>query len=208
MKKVLLLLSGGFDSAVACKLLQEKKFQVIGLHLSNSQFSGNESIQKTQKLAELLKIELFTEDISNELSKIASVCDHKYYFVLMKRFFLQKASTLAKKENCFAIATGESLAQVSSQTLENLKVIDQATDFQVLRPLIALNKETIINLAKKFQTHDISIGKEYCDVLGPKHPSTKARLEVILKEESKLKSNENQTQPIILSKGHCDNRKT
>jgi len=87
---------------------------------------------------------------------------------------------------CAFICTGDSLAQVSSQTMKNLEVVDAVTPMPVLRPLIGYDKEEIILLAKEIGTFDLSKGPEMCDILGPKHPATKARLEHVMEEEKKI----------------------
>ena len=91
------------------------------------------------------------------------------------------AEKIAKKEKAKAIITGDSLGQVASQTLENMEVIDEATELQVLRPLLCYNKEEIVLLAKKIGTYEISI-KEYqdcCSFMVAKHPITKAKIEIV-----------------------------
>ena len=93
---------------------------------------------------------------------------------------------MAKKEECDFIITGDNLAQVSSQTLQNLVVVSQATQMPILRPLIGFDKQEIIDIANQIGTYEISKGKEHCDILGPEHPETKAKLEGVLKEEEKI----------------------
>jgi len=104
----------------------------------------------------------------------------------MKRLLLVLASELAKKENASYIITGESLGQVSSQTLLNINVIEKATKFRVLKPLIAMDKEKIISYSKQIGTFEISSGPEVCDILGPKHPVTQANEEKVKNEENKI----------------------
>ena len=99
---------------------------------------------------------------------------------------LKKAEELAKREDYDFLITGESLGQVGSQTLSNLRSITNAVKMQVLRPLLTYDKESIIKLARDIGTHDVSIGPEVCDVLGPKHPATRSTLEEIEQEENKL----------------------
>ena len=104
----------------------------------------------------------------------------------MKRFMLQVAVEIAKKEDAQYIGTGESLGQVSSQTLANISVIEQAASFRVLKPLITFDKEKIINMTIEIKTFEISAGPEVCDLLGPKHPIVNANLENTLNEEMNL----------------------
>ena len=185
--KGLLLLSGGIDSPVAGWLLQ-KTMTIAAVHFSLEPYTNDEPEKKSRALAKQLGFTPFTVlSIAKEVKQIVDKCDHRLYFVLMKRAMLRKAEALARQQGCTHLATGESLGQVSSQTLENLRAIDQAVQLAVLRPLIAWDKEEIIRLAQQIETFEISKGKEMCDVLGPEHPSTKARLETVLAQEQHLK---------------------
>jgi len=185
--KALLLLSGGIDSPVAGYIEKQNGIEIIALHFSNQKFAGKESIEKCKKLTMKIGIKkLYNIDIAEQLSEFAKKCNTKYYFVLMKRFMLRVAEKVAKKENCDFILTGENLGQVSSQTLENLVVIDKATKLHVLRPLIVYDKVDIIRKAEQIGTFEISKGPEMCDVLGPKHPSTRAKESAVIEEENKV----------------------
>ncbi|HLC36127.1 MAG TPA: tRNA 4-thiouridine(8) synthase ThiI, partial [archaeon] len=96
------------------------------------------------------------------------------YFVLMKRLMLRVAEKLAEKKGIDFLITGENLGQVSSQTLSNLASIDSSVKIPVLRPLISFEKQEIIDFSKKIGTHDISVGPEMCDVLGPDKVAVKS----------------------------------
>lgn len=183
--KGLLLLSGGIDSPVAGWMLQ-KKMEVMAVHFSFEPLTDNTPEVKSREIAQKLGMKLVVLNISKEIKMIADRCERKYYFVLMKRIMVRKAEDLAKKEKGGFLITGENLGQVSSQTLENLAAIDAAVGIPVLRPLIAKDKQEIIQLAEEIGTFEISKGKEMCDVLGPEHPSTKARLEDIEQQETLL----------------------
>ena len=99
---------------------------------------------------------------------------------------LRIAEAFAERGRHDFLLTGENMGQVSSQTLENLYVIDRAVSIPILRPLVGYDKLEIVNLAARIGTYEISRGPEVCDVLGPKHPSTAAHLQTILEEEGKL----------------------
>lgn len=186
-RKVVLLLSGGFDSGLAGYLLQKVGYEIIPLHLSNVDFAGEESIEKSIELAKKFGWKKFyVVDIADALQSLVDNCKHSYYFVLMKRFMLQVAGEIVKKEDAQYIGTGESLGQVSSQTLANISVIEQAASFRVLKPLITFDKEKIINMTIEIKTFEISAGPEVCDLLGPKHPIVNANLENTLNEEMNL----------------------
>jgi thiamine biosynthesis protein ThiI len=185
--KAILLLSGGFDSSIAGFLLQKQGFEIIPLHFSNVDFAGEESIEKSLLISEKFNWKkMYVIDIADALQELVDKCKHSYYFVLMKRLMLKLGCDLADLEEAEFIATGESLGQVSSQTLANISVIEQATRYRVLKPLITFDKEKIIALTREIKTFEISAGPEVCDLLGPKHPITNADLESVLKEEKKL----------------------
>ena len=190
-RKVILLLSGGFDSTIAGYLLQNENYEIIPLHLSNLDFAGEESVEKCKQIAEKFSWKtLYIMDIADALQSFVDNCRHSYYFVLMKRFMLQLANKIADSEDAKFIATGENLGQVSSQTLTNINVIEQAAQYRVLKPLITFDKDEIVSLSREIETFNISAGPEVCDLLGPKHPIINATIENTLKEEEKLDYNE------------------
>jgi thiamine biosynthesis protein ThiI len=100
---------------------------------------------------------------------------------------MKKAEDIARQENADFLITGESLGQVGSQTLSNLRSITDAVKIPILRPLLTHDKEEIIRIAKKIGTYEICIGPEVCDCLGSKHPATRSDLEEIQDEEKRLK---------------------
>ncbi|MBS3062046.1 MAG: 7-cyano-7-deazaguanine synthase [Candidatus Diapherotrites archaeon] len=185
--KGLLLLSGGFDSPVAGLLAQRQGIEVHALHFTAHPMFGMQSLPKAKALAEKIQAKTFTTiDIGPMLSQFARDANHKYYFVFMKRLFLRISETIANENKCEMIITGENLGQVSSQTLSNIAAIAPATKLSVMRPLLCLDKQEIIDLSKKFGTHDLSIGPEVCDALGPKKPATVCTVEKIEIEEKKI----------------------
>src|SRR3989442_6403530 len=96
------------------------------------------------------------------------------------------AEAIARREGCAYLLTGESLGQVSSQTLQNLRAIDAAASMVVLRPLIGFDKDETVRIAREIGTFAISEGPEICDLLGPAHPATKASLDQVLAEEARV----------------------
>ncbi len=206
--KVLLLISGGFDSVVAAHILQKRGFNLTAIHFSQEPFTDNGPELKSINACKKLKIKrLIVVQAGSAFQELATKCYHDCYFVLMKRMMVRVSCLIAKeltlenqkdfqgtKEQSSLskidfIATGEALAQVSSQTLENLYAIDNASNLQVLRPVLCYDKNEIINIAREIGTFELSCGAEVCDVLGPKHPKTKAKLETILDEEKKVDIN-------------------
>ena len=188
--KALALISGGFDSAVAIKLMQDK-LDIIALHFSLEPFTDNTPEKKSLELAKKLKIKnLYIINHSNEHSEITKKCDNRYYYIISRRLMYKVAEEVAKQLKCDFILDGCNLGQVSSQTLSNLTTITQVVNIPVLHPLLSYDKDQIIKLAKRFDTFELSKGPEMCNVLGPKHPATRSKLDFIEREESKVKINE------------------
>ncbi|HLD57842.1 MAG TPA: 7-cyano-7-deazaguanine synthase [archaeon] len=185
--KGLLLLSGGFDSPVAGHLMKRQGVDIIAVHFSSKLVTDVESEKKSDRLAQKLDFKrFFSIDISPQLIRLSKECNHKLYFVLMKRLMYKIAERIAKKEKCKFLITGENLAQVSSQTLQNLGIIDRSVNLPVMRPLLGLDKQEIINMAKEIGTYEISCGPEHCDALGPLKPITKAKLREVLEAEDQI----------------------
>jgi thiamine biosynthesis protein ThiI len=110
----------------------------------------------------------------------------RYWQVLLKRMMLRAAEGVARRRRAAAIVTGDAVGQVSSQTLTNLAVVSRATELPVLRPVVGMNKEEIIGLARRIGTYDVSrVVGEYCDMV-PSKPATRATLGAIEEEEAKL----------------------
>jgi len=187
MTSGMLLLSGGFDSPVAGHMMRERGLSLRGVHFSLEPVTDDASTSKARELARLLGIpDLAIVLVGKAFGEVASKCAHRYYFVLSKRLMVRLAGALARPAGCDFLITGENLGQVSSQTMQNLAVIDEASALPVLRPLIGFDKQEIIDRAKRLGTHDISVGQEICDILGPDRPATWAPLRAILAEEAKL----------------------
>ena len=183
----MLLLSGGFDSPVAGHLMAREGFDVVAVHFSLEPITDAGSSVKSRKLVEILGIPtLYVVRVGEAFAEVAHACHRRFYFVLTKRLMVRLADALADREDADVLLTGENLGQVSSQTLMNLQAIDAAARHPVLRPLIGMDKQEIMDLAKTFGTYDVSVGPEICDLLGPPRPATAARLAQILEEETKL----------------------
>jgi len=185
--KALLLLSGGIDSPVAGHLIARQGLEVLAVHFSLEPITDDAAAVKSRRLAERLGIsKLVVVIVGPAFAEIAKVCDLRLYFVLSKRLMVRIAEAIARRDGCAYLLTGESLGQVSSQTLQNLRAIDAASSFVVLRPLIGFDKEETVRIAREIGTYEISEGPEICDLLGPAHPATKASLEQVLAEEARL----------------------
>src|SRR3989338_2774278 len=192
MMKGLLLLSGGIDSPVAAYMMKQLDVDLSAVHFSIEPITDNNPELKCRRISEKLGIKkLHVINVAKEYQEIATKCTHKHYFVLTKRLMYKIAEKIAKKEKCDFLVTGENLAQVSSQTLENLVVINKVVKIPVLRPLLGFDKNEIIKIAERIGTFEISKGPEVCDLFGPKHLSTRVDEEIILEEEKNLDLNIN-----------------
>ena len=187
LRKAVLLLSGGFDSPVAGYLMAQQGFEVIATPFSLEPITDAGSSVKSRRLVEILGIpSLYVVRVGEAFAEVAHACHRRFYFVLTKRLMVRLADVIADREGADVLLTGENLGQVSSQTLVNLQAIDAVARRPVLRPLIGMDKQEIVNRAKTIGTYDVSVGPEICDLLGPPRPATAARLTQILEEETKL----------------------
>jgi thiamine biosynthesis protein ThiI len=192
--KVVSLISGGIDSPVSSWLLMKKGCKVVLLHFHSFPLVSKTSIEKTKELARVLakyqrKIKIYLIPFQEIQMETKTKTPARYRIVLYRRFMFRIAEEVAKLENAEALVTGESLAQVSSQTLPNLVAIEEVTKLPILRPLIGMDKVDIVNLAKEIGTYEISIKpqEDCCTLFIPKHPTTRAKIEIIRELEKKLK---------------------
>jgi tRNA uracil 4-sulfurtransferase len=189
MVKVLLLLSGGFDSIVAGHLMLQKdpSLEIVGLHFSQEPFTDDTAEKKCVQLCKKIGIkQMLVVTIGEQLALFTKQCDHRYYYPLQRRFMWRIAEKIAHDEEASYLLTGENLGQVSSQTLHHVVANDNAISMTILRPLLTWIKMDIIALAEKIGTYSISKGPEFCSVLGPKNPITKARVSQLEYEEKKV----------------------
>jgi thiamine biosynthesis protein ThiI len=186
--KAVLLLSGGFDSPVAGRMLQRQGVELEALHCSFEPITDDASVRKAEALARQMGLRrLWAARIGEALGRIPHDREaHRYYFLLQKRLFYRLADAVADQVAADAIATGENLGQVSSQTLPNLVTLEQAARRPILRPVLGLDKVDIIRLAKEWGTHDTSVGPELCDLLGPASPATTSSAGVVQAAESRV----------------------
>jgi thiamine biosynthesis protein ThiI len=192
--KTISFLSGGIDSAVASWLAMKRGCQVIFLHFHSFPLVSMRSIEKCQKVIGRLndyqfKSKLILIPFQKIQVHLKTQAPARYLILLYRRSMIRIGQKIAKIEGAEAIITGESLAQVSSQTLSNLAAIEEAVKIPVFRPLIGMDKEEIVNLAKKIDTYDISIlpQEDCCTLFVPKHPATKSDPKILKGIEQKLK---------------------
>jgi thiamine biosynthesis protein ThiI len=190
--KVLHLLSGGIDSPVAAWLLMKRGCDVDFLHFHAFQKFDEKRNAKILDLAKILKKYCFRTRVFfvpfYPFEAEAVDAPMRYRLILFRRFMVRIAEKIAKEHGISALGSGENLAQVSSQTLENMAVINSVTSMPILRPLLTYEKNETVNLAKQIGTFEVSVKpyKDCCSLFIAKHPVTKAKLEVVEAIESKL----------------------
>lgn len=193
-EQALMLISGGFDSGVASYMMIRRG---VKLHYCFFNLGGDMHEFGVKEMAYLLwqkfssshRVNFFSVDFAPVVTEILNKVDNAYMGVVLKRMMLRAASDIAHKHNYPALITGEAIGQVSSQTLANLEQISKASDKMVLRPLIAHDKEDIIDIARKIGTSDISEAMpEYCGVISNK-PTVCADEEKLLAEEQNFDFN-------------------
>ncbi|MDA0265214.1 MAG: tRNA 4-thiouridine(8) synthase ThiI [Chloroflexi bacterium] len=191
--KVAVMLSGGIDSPVAAWQMMKRGCQAMFVHFHSYPLVDRTSIEKAGDLVQHLtrhqyESNLFLAPLAEIQKQIILSCPPSYRIVLYRRFMVRITEALARRNRAKAIVTGESCGQVSSQTLENIAVVDHVAGMPILRPLIGANKEEIVDAALKIGTFATSIlpDQDCCTLFVPKHPETKADLETVLRLEEAL----------------------
>jgi thiamine biosynthesis protein ThiI len=191
--KLVTLLSGGIDSPVAAHLMMARGAELVTLHMDNRPYGGLEhQLTKVRQLAAILetihgrKIRQFVAPHGASHAVFIGKCRIGLHCVLCRRMMLRVAGELALREKAAAIVTGESLGQVASQTLQNIAAEYPAAPVPILRPLIGLDKQEIIEIAKKIGTYEISIQPGSCCTAVPDRPATCAVPADIDEEERKV----------------------
>ena len=191
--KVMALLSGGIDSPVASWHIMKRGGIADFLHFHSHPLVDTSSIEKAIELTQLLtsfqyRSTLYLVPFGDVQQRIIVSTPPSYRVVLYRRFMVRIAETLAKQKGLEALVTGESLAQVASQTLTNIAVIDEIADMPILRPLIGMNKEEIVGIARRLGTFDVSVlpDQDCCTLFVPPYPVTHGNLKMVQKLESLL----------------------
>ncbi|MEG0391473.1 MAG: tRNA uracil 4-sulfurtransferase ThiI [Anaerovoracaceae bacterium] len=191
--KGLVLLSGGIDSPVAAFLMAKRGMCIEALHFHSYPYTSERAQEKVEDLAAQLAIycSRFKMHVVNLLpiqEQIVQHCPEEETTILVRRFMMKIAERVAKEKDCDVLITGESLGQVASQTSDSLVVTDNAVNMPVMRPLIAMDKVDIMDIAKDIDTYNTSIlpYEDCCTVFLPKHPTTRPKLARIENSESKL----------------------
>lgn len=191
--RTLVLLSGGIDSPVAALLTLKRGAGVDFVHFHSAPYTTEASVRKTKELVRLLaryqgSARLTLVPFGPFQQEVARKAPERLRVILYRRMMVRVAERIARRRRCAALVTGESLRQVASQTLENLAAIDRVAHMLILRPLIGLDKQEIIDLAKAFGTFHISIlpHQDCCSFLQPLHPATRTTVKACEEAEAFL----------------------
>lgn len=182
--RALVLLSGGIDSPVASYLMMKRGVHIECIHFAAPPYTSENARKKVLDLAKLVapyqgSLKVHIVPFTTLQLAIYQNSNESYAITLMRRMMMRIASGLAKKRNCLAIATGESIGQVASQTLESMECINAVTTTPIIRPVVCMDKIEIINISKEIGTYDTSIlpYEDCCTIFTPKAPATKPKIE-------------------------------
>jgi thiamine biosynthesis protein ThiI len=184
--RLVALISGGIDSPVAAYLMNKAGADVVLLHMDNRPYADDASVAKVDEITKQLRrttgapFPLYSAPHGISQENISKTCDSNYQCVLCKRTMLKVAQELAFKLDCGGIITGDSLGQVASQTLKNLRYVSDGLRMPVIRPLIGYDKIEIEAIAKEIGTYEISISRsDGCSIV-PSKPITEADLKKMI----------------------------
>jgi thiamine biosynthesis protein ThiI len=191
--RVAALISGGFDSPVAAYRMMQRGCRLIFVHFHSAPFQDKTSQEKVRRLVTLLtryqlSSRLYLVSFGEIQRQIVAAVARPLRVVLYRRMMLRIAEAIAREEKAKALVTGESLGQVASQTLDNMTVIQQATRLPILRPLVGMDKQEIIDQTRRIGTFEISSipDQDCCQLFVPKHPATKSHFSDVEADEAKL----------------------
>ena len=187
------LLSGGIDSPVSSYMIAKRGVQLELLHFASPPYTSEQAREKVLQLAQELtvwcgRLTVHVVPFTGIQEEIRRKCPEDHFTLIMRRFMMRLGDRLAHELACKAIVTGESLGQVASQTIQALVVSDDVATLPVLRPLIGMDKEEIVRIARHVGTFDTSIlpYEDCCTVFTPRHPKTKPNLEEVREYEAAL----------------------
>ena len=187
------LLSGGIDSPVSSYMIAKRGVQLELLHFASPPYTSEQAREKVLQLAQELtvwcgRLTVHVVPFTEIQEEIRRKCPEDHFTLIMRRFMMRLGDRLAHELACKAIVTGESLGQVASQTIQALVVSDDVATLPVLRPLIGMDKEDIVRIARHVGTFDTSIlpYEDCCTVFTPRHPKTKPNLEEVREYEAAL----------------------
>ena len=187
------LLSGGIDSPVSSWMMARRGVELEMIHFASPPYTSEQAREKVLQLARELvpwcgRLNVTIIPFAEIQEEIRRNCPEDHFTLIMRRFMMRLADALAKDLNCRALVTGESLGQVASQTMDALAVSGDVTDLPILRPVIGMDKEEIVRIARHIGTFETSIlpYEDCCTVFTPRHPKTRPHVEEVREMEQAL----------------------
>ncbi len=192
--KAMLLLSGGIDSPVAGYMVAKRGVDIEAIYFNAPPYTSEKAKQKVVDLAKVIsrytgKVRLHVINFTDIQMYIYEKCPHDELTIIMRRYMMRIADTIAANTGCMGLITGESIGQVASQTMQSLMCTGEVvTDMPVYRPLIAFDKQDIVDISVKIDAYETSIlpYEDCCTIFVAKHPVTKPRGDIIRKHEENL----------------------
>ena len=191
--RAMCLLSGGIDSPVAAYMIGKRGVEIECVHFFSYPYTSRLAKDKVIELARLVtkytgKMTVNVVSFTEIQEAIRDNCPEEYFTLIMRRFMMEISQRIAKHDGCGALITGENLGQVASQTMEAMAVTGAVVDIPIFMPLVGMDKEEIVTIARKIGTMETSIlpYEDCCTVFTPKHPKTKPTLGQLLNAEKTL----------------------
>ncbi|NMA66314.1 MAG: tRNA 4-thiouridine(8) synthase ThiI, partial [Clostridiaceae bacterium] len=191
--KATLLLSGGIDSPVAGWMIGKRGVKLEAVYFHSYPYTSERAKDKVIKLAEILSqycmsIDLHIVPFTDIQLQMNEKCPHEYLTIIMRRYMMKIAQRIAEKSGSLGLITGEAIGQVASQTLESMLVTNHATTLPVYRPLVGMDKNEVVKIAKRINTYETSIlpYEDCCTIFVAKHPVTRPSLDRAIEYEKAL----------------------
>ena len=192
--KAMLLLSGGIDSPVAGYMISKRGVKIDAVYFHAPPYTSERAKQKVVDLAKLVSrfsgpIYLHVINFTDIQLAIYEKCPHEELTIIMRRYMMKIAESIAKETDCLGLITGESIGQVASQTMHSLAATNEVCTIPVYRPLIGMDKQEIVEISEKINTYETSIlpYEDCCTIFVAKHPVTKPNLQYIKRHEENLR---------------------
>ena len=191
--RAMLLLSGGIDSPVAGYMIAKRGVKIDAVYFHAPPYTSERAKQKVVDLANLVAryagpINLHVVNFTDIQLYIYDKCPHEELTIIMRRYMMRIAQTIAERTGSIGLITGESIGQVASQTLQSLAATNEVCTMPVFRPVIGFDKQEIVDVSEKIGTYETSIQpyEDCCTIFVAKHPETRPKTSVINKIESRL----------------------
>lgn len=191
--KAMLLLSGGIDSPVAGYMIAKRGVKIDAVYFHAPPYTSERAKQKVVDLARIVSrytgpVYLHVVNFTDIQLYIYEKCPHEELTIIMRRYMMRIAQAIAADTECLGLITGESIGQVASQTLHSLAATNDVCELPVYRPLIAFDKQDIVEISEKIGTYETSIQpfEDCCTIFVAKHPVTKPNLNIIRRHEQNL----------------------